>query len=347
MPSAEEAVALELAAGAAVLHAIHTARADDGTVLEVAESLWPADRNMVIDDYPIEATAEEPSAPPKSETSMTDASAPELTHAEQVHNHWWWRPGWHHGRRFYTWHLTFEHQPQLHALVDAYQRQLADLSGLDLIPREWLHLTMQGIGFVDEVDDHQVEQLVRAAQRRLAALPAAEVTFHRLLLRPEAIVLPASPPEHVLAIRDAIRSAFDDTRLGDAPGARDGLLPHISLAYVNRDGPAEPITAASPRSRPRPQLSRSPAPRSSSSTATRTCTTGTSAPTHAPQSQPVQHQPRSLADDGAQPVCYAIRRPRERPVSARGYSYSREATLGGARSQRLFPASIGGGRCRG
>jgi DNA-binding GntR family transcriptional regulator len=63
MPSAEEAVALELAAGAAVLHAIHTARADDGTVLEIAESVWPADRIMVIDDYPIEATAEEPSAP--------------------------------------------------------------------------------------------------------------------------------------------------------------------------------------------------------------------------------------------------------------------------------------------
>jgi 2'-5' RNA ligase len=175
---------------------------------------------------------------------MTDATAPELTHAQQVRNHWWWRPGWHHSRRFYTWHLTFEHQPQLHALVDAYQHQLADLPGLDLIPREWLHLTMQGIGFVDEVDDDQVDQLVHAAQRRLAALPAAEVTFHRPLLRPEAIVLPASPPEPGLAIRDAIRDAFTDTDLGDAPEERDGFLPHVSLAYVNQDGPAEPITAA-------------------------------------------------------------------------------------------------------
>jgi DNA-binding GntR family transcriptional regulator len=63
MPNAEEAAALELPAGAAVLHVIHTARADDGSVLEVAESVWPADRVMVIDDYPIEATAEEPAAP--------------------------------------------------------------------------------------------------------------------------------------------------------------------------------------------------------------------------------------------------------------------------------------------
>jgi DNA-binding GntR family transcriptional regulator len=63
MPSAEEAAALELASGAAVLHVIHTARADDGTILEIAESVWPADRIMVIDDYPIEAHAEEPAAP--------------------------------------------------------------------------------------------------------------------------------------------------------------------------------------------------------------------------------------------------------------------------------------------
>jgi len=30
---------------------MHTARAEDGTVLEVSESVWPADRVMVIDDY--------------------------------------------------------------------------------------------------------------------------------------------------------------------------------------------------------------------------------------------------------------------------------------------------------
>ena len=63
MPTSEEAIALDLPAGAAVLHVIHTARAEDGTVLEVSESVWPADRVLVIDDYPIEPYAEEPSAP--------------------------------------------------------------------------------------------------------------------------------------------------------------------------------------------------------------------------------------------------------------------------------------------
>jgi hypothetical protein len=56
-------------------------------------------------------------------------------HADHVRNHWWWRPGWRQGRRFYTRHLTFDDQPQLHALVDAYRDSFAQLPGLDLIPR--------------------------------------------------------------------------------------------------------------------------------------------------------------------------------------------------------------------
>jgi DNA-binding GntR family transcriptional regulator len=63
MPTAAEAAVLELSAGAAVLHVIHTARDENGDVLEVSESIWPADRVVVIDDYEIEQDPEEPSAP--------------------------------------------------------------------------------------------------------------------------------------------------------------------------------------------------------------------------------------------------------------------------------------------
>jgi DNA-binding GntR family transcriptional regulator len=63
MPTAEEADALNLPAGAPVVHVIHTAESDDGTILEVSESVWPADRIMMLDEYPITTDAEEPSAP--------------------------------------------------------------------------------------------------------------------------------------------------------------------------------------------------------------------------------------------------------------------------------------------
>lgn len=63
MPSADEADTLGLAPGAAVVHVVHTAEAEDGTILEVSESVWPADRVQILDEYPITADADEPSSP--------------------------------------------------------------------------------------------------------------------------------------------------------------------------------------------------------------------------------------------------------------------------------------------
>lgn len=63
LPSANEADVLELAPGAPVLHVIHTARSEDGAVLEVSESVWPASRVMIVDDYDITQQPTEPEAP--------------------------------------------------------------------------------------------------------------------------------------------------------------------------------------------------------------------------------------------------------------------------------------------
>jgi GntR family transcriptional regulator len=62
LPGAEEADLFSLAPGSPVLHVIHSAWADDGTVLEVSESVWPADRMMFIDEYDIPDSAQTPDA---------------------------------------------------------------------------------------------------------------------------------------------------------------------------------------------------------------------------------------------------------------------------------------------
>jgi GntR family transcriptional regulator len=62
MPTPTEADALDLPTGSPVMHVLHVARADDGTVLEVSESTWPADGIMVLDDYQIEQTPAQPDA---------------------------------------------------------------------------------------------------------------------------------------------------------------------------------------------------------------------------------------------------------------------------------------------
>jgi DNA-binding GntR family transcriptional regulator len=63
MPTADESSILELPTGAPVMHLIHIARDEDGDILEVSESIWPADRLILIDDYPIEQQPEQPTAP--------------------------------------------------------------------------------------------------------------------------------------------------------------------------------------------------------------------------------------------------------------------------------------------
>lgn len=60
--TAPELDAFGLPIGAYVMHVVHTATAEDDTVLEVSESIWPADRIAMIDDYDIPNHAEEPSA---------------------------------------------------------------------------------------------------------------------------------------------------------------------------------------------------------------------------------------------------------------------------------------------
>jgi 2'-5' RNA ligase len=173
--------------------------------------------------------------------------APEWTyrHATELRNHWWWRPGWHVGTRFYAWHLTFDNAPEIYPLVEFWRERLQAFEYLDLIPDRWLHLTMQGVGMVEDVPDHTRDRIVDAVRHRLAEFGPVLVRFGRPVVRPEAIVLPAIPPDAVDAIRRAVREGMSDVVGGDAVAENaDGFQPHVSLAYVNRDQDAAAVLDA-------------------------------------------------------------------------------------------------------
>ncbi|MEU1624296.1 2'-5' RNA ligase family protein [Streptomyces sp. NPDC020096] len=158
-------------------------------------------------------------------------------------NHWWWRPGWEPGRCFYTWHLTFQDATDVHRLADAYRRGLATVHGLDLVPDRWLHLTMQGLGFTDEVAEKDARAIVDAAAVRLAGIPAFDLTLDRPQITPEAIRWEARPGEPPAAVRSAIRSAIGDV-WDDVPERADGFAPHVSIAYSSSDGLAALVAEA-------------------------------------------------------------------------------------------------------
>lgn len=57
--STGEARLLEIPTGTPVIHLVHNATDENGNTLEVSESIWPADRILVIDDYDIAQVPED------------------------------------------------------------------------------------------------------------------------------------------------------------------------------------------------------------------------------------------------------------------------------------------------
>jgi 2'-5' RNA ligase superfamily len=161
-----------------------------------------------------------------------------------MRNHWWWRPGWHVGRKMYTWHVTFNDQPPLHQLVKTYQAPLTSLSGLDLIPLRWLHLTTQGVAFTDEISWEDVARIIEAARKRLATQRPVSLTAGPALVDPEAIMLELPSASTLYPVRDKIRAALAEVRGAAKVPETDQWNPHISIAYSNSDDTAAPYIEA-------------------------------------------------------------------------------------------------------
>jgi 2'-5' RNA ligase len=173
-------------------------------------------------------------------------------------DHWWWRPGWGVGRRFYMWYVTFEADEAVRDLARAYERRL-HLPTLDVIPPRWLHLTTLGVGFVDEVDRADARRIADAARRRLARLPAITVRLGPALVDPEVVRLQVTPAEPVIGLRQELRAAIADVWGADrAPEpdagffSGDDFLPHVSLAYSKGDADMQLILDAVRRDEPQP-----------------------------------------------------------------------------------------------
>jgi hypothetical protein len=168
-------------------------------------------------------------------------------HAEAVRDHLWWRPGWCTGRSCYTWHITFDGDGdgELHALAERYRSALTGLPAVTPVPDRWLHLTMQGIGFADEIADADLRAIIESAGTRLTTVEPVPVQLGPAVVGDEAVALPAEPHNAVRAIRTAIRAAIADVWGPDqVPEDADRFRPHASVAYLAAEGPAAPYIAA-------------------------------------------------------------------------------------------------------
>ncbi|MCK2217930.1 2'-5' RNA ligase family protein [Actinomadura sp. ATCC 31491] len=162
--------------------------------------------------------------------------------ADEVRAHWWPREGWRPGRLACTWHLTFERAPRLHRLAERYQEALARVPGHHPVPVRWLHLTMQSVGWADEVPPTRLDAVAAAVAVRLRRLPPFTLTFHRAAVAGEGVVLEPAPADAVRRLRDEVRAGI--AAVTPVPEPAGGFWPHVSLTYAGAPGSAGPYEEA-------------------------------------------------------------------------------------------------------
>jgi hypothetical protein len=158
-----------------------------------------------------------------------------------VRNHWYWRPGWHPGTRFYTFHVTWRDQPAVQRLGEETRARLAGVPGLDPVPGEWLHLTMQGVGFAGEVSDADLARIADAAGLRLASVAPVNVVLPPPRAASEGAATYAAPAGVLDHVRSAVRAAIGDVWGADRVPESAEWAAHVSFAYASTDAPAAPV----------------------------------------------------------------------------------------------------------
>ena len=172
----------------------------------------------------------------------------------EMENHWWQRPGRAPGRELCHWHMLFHDQPEVRNLAAQAQERLQGLPGLDMVPARWLHLTTYVVGFVDELPASGVEAMVAEARRLLAAVAPIPVRLGRIYYFTQAVTLAVEPAAALDRVLEAVRAATSSAGC-DRSRTQDPWLPHVSVAYSNRSGPAAPIIAALGRRLPEIEVS--------------------------------------------------------------------------------------------
>jgi hypothetical protein len=166
--------------------------------------------------------------------SLSRMSSPDRTHFS---SHWNPLPDWSPGRSLLACYVTFDDEPGVHAVVDAYQEPLADVAALDLVQRRWLHTTLQGVWFSDALPPGARESLAAAMGEEFLGVAAPEVELAPPVIGSEGVYLPVRPIEGMVRVRDGVRAAIR-AGLGLAepyvlPGQAGDFDPHVTLAYAN------------------------------------------------------------------------------------------------------------------
>lgn len=161
--------------------------------------------------------------------STTDCPAP-----EHLVEHWRWRPEWTPGRVCVWWYLTFEDHPVVAALAGAVGEQISGSVNVDLVPSEWLHLSLGEVGFADELPSGELGGVIDQARAALWSVGSFILRVGPVATLPGAVVLQAHSGTGVEQLRRHLprRSPGSVPSAVPWPGPEE-VEPHLSVAYIN------------------------------------------------------------------------------------------------------------------
>jgi 2'-5' RNA ligase len=142
------------------------------------------------------------------------------------------------------WHMLVGEHPEAVALAREAQERLAGFPGLHMTPLKWLHMTAMIAGQGDQITSDQMKEMASAASRVLSRTPPITVRLGKIRYHPEAIMLATAPPDALVPVLEAARSATHEiTGVHGRPGNRSPWTPHITLCYSTAQQPGQPIIA--------------------------------------------------------------------------------------------------------
>ncbi|HET9829969.1 MAG TPA: 2'-5' RNA ligase family protein [Nocardioidaceae bacterium] len=163
--------------------------------------------------------------------------------AEELRDHWVWRPEWTTRRTCLYWYLTFGEDQITHAVGEETLRRVRGVGWLDAVPPAWCHVTVADVGFADELEPTDVERVTEAVADAVAGQDRLRLILGPAQTFPSALVLAVGPLDRLRAVKARVRrstSAVLGARHTDVH--RRLFWPHLSLGYVNR--PVDARTAA-------------------------------------------------------------------------------------------------------
>lgn len=179
------------------------------------------------------------SRPTDDSPSGTDQDWVAFSALDQMVNHWdrpWWKPG----RAAYYWYLTFDNEHELHDLAHRCQRAVGG-PHLDLVGISELHMTLEGVGFVEDVDPDSLDRVKREANSALQDSPSFTVEIGPLAGSSGALSFSAAPRDRISSLRADLVEASHTAGLALGARADDTFRPHVGIAYCNQSIPAQPL----------------------------------------------------------------------------------------------------------